>query len=122
MKWVAENRGHDTPCWIDQGKPNNKGYPSSSRHVKSWEAEHGPVPEGLELDHLCRVRMCVRPSHMEAVTRAENCRRRTAALKSTCPDGHPYDGTDHRGHRICVECRRRADRARYHRRKVKSAP
>jgi hypothetical protein len=40
----------------------------------------GPVPEGLELDHLCRVTTCVRPSHLEPVTTGENVRRRNLAL------------------------------------------
>jgi hypothetical protein len=44
-------------------------------HRYSWELANGPVPEGLELDHLCRVTACVNPAHLEPVTHAENVRR-----------------------------------------------
>jgi hypothetical protein len=78
----VEDRGHETPCWIWTLGTNSAGYGMSrgaggSRlaHRVLWEVEHGPVPEGLELDHLCRVRLCVNPAHLEAVTRAINCRR-----------------------------------------------
>jgi hypothetical protein len=76
-----------------------------------WAYEHavGPIPEGLDLDHLCRNRACVNPAHLEPVTRMENIRR-AAALKTNCPAGHPYDaentyirpGTVHRRCRTCA--------------------
>lgn len=79
----VEDRGHDTPCWIWQKWRNAKGY--GSKHYKGktcrahrayYEMEHGEIPEGMDLDHLCRQRSCVRPSHLEPVTCAENQRRR----------------------------------------------
>lgn len=48
-------------------------------HRVYWERENGPVPSGLELDHLCRNPTCVRPDHLEAVTHAENIRRSARA-------------------------------------------
>lgn len=62
-------------------------------HVLAHEAWIGPVPAGLEVDHVhargCRHRDCIEPSHLEAVTHAENVRR-TAELITHCPQGHKY--------------------------------
>jgi len=66
----------------------NNGYGVLSFRGRQWyahrliyEATHGPVPRRKELDHLCRVKACVRPSHVEVVTHAENVRRgKTAKL------------------------------------------
>ena len=44
-------------------------------HRVSYEHHKGPIPEGLTIDHLCRVKLCVNPDHLEAVTQAENNRR-----------------------------------------------
>ena len=50
-------------------------------HRVVFEFERGPIPDGLELDHLCRVRRCVNPDHLEPVTKAENIRRERAERK-----------------------------------------
>lgn len=68
----------------------------------------------LVLDHLCRNRACVRPTHLELVTRLENTRRSPLSAKGVfrrthCPQGHPYDAENtywHRGHRHCRTCSR----------------
>jgi len=69
-------------CWIWQRAKDNMGYGVFERkenrhkaHRYFWEKKHGPIPKGLELDHLCRVPSCVNPDHLEPVTHAENCRR-----------------------------------------------
>jgi len=64
-------------------------------HRFVYERLVGPIPEGLQLDHLCRVRCCVNPDHLEPVTNRENARRGNAGLhlrkRTHCPRGHPYD-------------------------------
>ena len=75
-------------CWLWTGETNNKGYGRISRgnnryglrerflaHRVSYELVNGQVPEDMDLDHLCRVRLCVNPSHLEPVSRSENNRR-----------------------------------------------
>lgn len=78
-QWVEEDRGHDTPCWVWQwGIFQTTGYGmyrQGTAHRYVYEQARGIVPGGLELDHLCRVRECVNPDHLEAVTHAENVRR-----------------------------------------------
>lgn len=82
-----------------------------------WAYEHwvGPIPEGLEIDHLCRVRNCVWPEHLEPVTHLENVRRGVRPpLKTHCPQGHEYAGdnlyVNPAGYRECRTCSRAATR------------
>ena len=79
IEHVEEDRGYVTPCWIWQRHVNPRtGYgqtPTSTAHRYVYEREVGAIPEGLEPDHLCRVRSCVNPEHLELVSRAENARR-----------------------------------------------
>ena len=75
---IAEDRGHDTPCLIYQGKLNPKGYPHN-RLRRDWESVNGPIPEESELDHLCRQRACINLDHIEIVSHGENVRRSRAA-------------------------------------------
>lgn len=84
-EYIEEDRGHDTPCWIWQRAIGSDGYGNLGLNGKFWKAhrfiyqrEVGPIPEGLTLDHLCRVRCCVNPDHLEPVTNAENVRRGAA--------------------------------------------
>src|SRR3954468_21995491 len=86
---------HVTPtCWIWMGYKNKKGYGSlrgRGAHVVAWELRHGPVPEGLQLDHTCLNKACVNPDHLEPVTNREN-KLRWARTLTKCPQGHPYSG------------------------------
>ena len=77
--YVAENG-----CWISMGSRTSAGYghfkePNYGKtvltHIAMYEYKRGPVPSGMELDHLCRNRACCNPDHLEVVTRKVNARR-----------------------------------------------
>ena len=91
-------------------------------HRVAYELLIGPIPAGLELDHLCRNRLCVNPAHLEPVTRQTNQHRGASvsgiSVRAThCPEGHPYDADNTyvrpNGHRVCRECARRRQRPQY---------
>lgn len=74
--------GAPSGCWIWTGLRNEWGYGTAGSrglaHRVMYEQANGPIPEGLELDHLCRERACVNPLHLEAVTHTQNVLRGTA--------------------------------------------
>ena len=79
------------------------------------------IPPGLQIDHLCRIRNCVNPDHLEPVTQPVNYWRSPAVAgrKTHCPKGHPYSGDNlyilpGSGGRVCRECTRAGARRRYH--------
>lgn len=86
-------------CWEWTGHIDSNGYGKASRgwaHRLSYEAFVAPIPEGLEIDHLCRNRRCVNPEHLETVSRAENLRRSPLVGKNShpqpqCKRGHSRD-------------------------------
>lgn len=118
-----------TPCWLFTGKLRKDGYARATTkgrtqyvHVAAYEAIIGPVPPGLELDHLCRVRHCYNPWHLEPVTHAENMRRSSSVGEKTthCPAGHEYaehgkcqpNKRDNRMDKYCSLCRAIGQRRR----------
>ncbi len=118
-----------TGCWNWTASRNRYGYGTVSLkaigghklvHVAMHELMVGPVPEGLELDHLCRNRSCCNPDHLEPVTHAENMRRGAPywaeRTRSECQRGHALAGTNVRtypnGKRYCVTCRLERQRIR----------
>lgn len=89
----------ESTCTVWTGSTNNKGYGIIQvdgrlelAHRVAYEAAYGPIPDGMVIDHVCRVRNCVKPEHLEPVTVAENNRRgrHAAALKvgDVCINGH----------------------------------
>jgi HNH endonuclease len=98
-------------CWIWQGKIAANGRAvfkvnGRSVYVHRWAYEHykGPTPEGLVLDHLCKVPACVNPDHLEAVTQRENNRR----MRTYCRNGHFLTEENtylaKNGDRVCRTC------------------
>jgi hypothetical protein len=113
-------------CWLWTGH-TARGYGFFSQdwkrtaaHRVSYEWTVGPIPNGMQLDHLCRNPRCVRPDHLEPVTGRENLMRGTSfvsvnAAKTHCAQGHELSEANTRhwkGHRICRTCARAAQ-ARY---------
>lgn len=113
--------------WIWTGSKTKLGYGMiwdnekkghAMAHRVSWEMSNGrKIPDGLQIDHLCRVPSCVNPAHLEAVTPSVNTARglapRIAAVyqrsKMNCPQGHPYSPENTyihpvRGSRSCKTC------------------
>lgn len=119
-------------CWLWTGALAGGGYGkgwSNGRtvlaHRWAYQLLVGAVPEGLELDHLCRVRRCVNPEHLEPVTASVNVLRSTGpavagrhnAIKTHCPQGHPYDEANTyispSGGRSCRTCSAARSAARW---------
>lgn len=80
--YTEEDRGYKTPCWIWNGPKSKLGYGiigprygTRVAHRAYYENKNGPVPNSLDVDHLCRQRACVNPDHLEIVIHAENMRR-----------------------------------------------
>jgi hypothetical protein len=78
----VEDRGFETACHIWLGSKDLRGYGQASNdgqveptHRIAYARVHGPVPAGMDIDHLCRIPSCCNPAHLEAVTHAENNRR-----------------------------------------------
>ncbi len=106
--------GYISPAGYGQiGQGNGKGI--FLVHRASWLVFRGPIPEGMELDHLCRVRHCINPDHLEPVTRQENMLR---VRGEYCPKGlHRMEGdnryvTPSTGKGRCAACARESRRLR----------
>ena len=107
------------PCWLWMaGKRCGYGVfwdgeRDAGAHRLSYVLHKGPIPEGLEIDHLCFVPECVNPAHLEAVTKEENLKRR-GVTKTHCAQGHPWipENIGFNRWQFCKICTR-ASKARY---------
>ena len=109
-----EDRGYLSSCWIWRLRLNPYGYATGRAkfaHRLAYEEWVGPIPAGFEIDHLCRVKSCVNPDHLEAVTGFVNrSRAKTSQSGTRCLKGHEYtpENTEwdrKRGTRRCRQCR-----------------
>jgi hypothetical protein len=135
-----------TGCWMWTGEGTKDGYgmfrpgPGQPRHMihrYSYEQHKGPIPEGMQIDHLCHTqdtdcpggrdckhRRCCNPDHLEAVSASENTTRQRHYKRSVthCPKGHEYEGGNlilrADGKRRCREC----DRERKRKPRAESPP
>lgn len=138
--WVRRRTtfADDTGCWLwSKSVSPDDGYARLEYCKKKWLAHRfvyellvGPIPDGLELDHLCRNRACVNPAHLDPVTKRVNWERgesftRKLAAQSHCKRGHEFTpentAVTAQGHRECRSCRRvHSDRQRNREREFRS--
>lgn len=116
-------------CWLWTGPMHSRGYGTMSvyvgygttrsqyAHRLAWEFLVGPIPKGLNIDHLCKNKLCVNPDHLEPVTQRVNVRRGITAKKTHCKWGHLLQGANlyirpDTGTRVCRRCSQDRSRAR----------
>lgn len=133
-RFLVSERG----CWEWKLAPDKDGYglfstgsavDGSARRVRaarySYEELVGKIPKGMQIDHLCKNRICVNPEHLEPVTPMENIQRSANTNKTSCVNGHLYDEkntyrTKH-GYRCCRRCRNIKQRQFQNDRRLQSA-
>lgn len=122
----------DAGCWIWSASKNECGYGNFAvngkcrrAHRVSYVLNKGPIPDGKQIDHICRKRSCVNPEHLEPVTNKENVLRGAGltavnARKTHCIKGHEFTeentrirkGKSRKGCRVCRACHRDSERKR----------
>lgn len=121
---MSKTKKTDT-CWIFTGGLDSGGYgqikvngKDRRTHRVAYELLVGPIPEGLVIDHLCRVRNCVNPDHMEPIDQRSNVLRGTNpwavhSRQTHCANGHEFNAENtryDRNGRVCRPCARRRNR------------
>jgi HNH endonuclease len=129
FEWVEFS---ETGCWLWKGRTATQGYAQVQGYRRKAVVAHrwlyeiiiGPIGDELKLDHLCRVKRCVNPDHLEAVTQSVNVKRDWEArrkegrakwqkIKTICKRGHPLVPGGRWVHEQCKECIKIHNRARY---------
>lgn len=112
----ASSTVDESGCWIcslvgvrGYSAVKTGGRYTGASHRIAYEFCRGKIPDGMQLDHLCRVKNCVNPWHLEIVTGRENVLRgntitAACAAKTHCPRGHAYDRVNAHGRRTCSVC------------------
>lgn len=138
LRHVSVDTDDADACWIWNGARTKGGYgvfargsgrgntTNTTAHRIAYELYVGAIPDGYEIDHLCRVKLCVNPAHLEAVTSRENNLRSEStssrnAHKVACESGHLYAEHGYvnptTGRRRCRTCSNAKASAHYYRRK-----
>lgn len=115
--WSKVDRGGADHCWPWLQSCGSHGYGQTwdgrtvrDAHRVAWTLTHGPIPDGLTVDHSCRNRRCCNPDHMRLMTNVSNARNNGMATRTHCPQGHRYDIANtyitDLGHRRCRACQR----------------
>jgi len=141
-KWISDGTVIEGPggCWLWTGHLNDGGYAQTAMSAKAvgdytpgaryrctvhrwtYELHIATIPAGLDLDHLCRVRHCVNPWHLEPVTRSVNLKRAVGigsqwSKRTHCKNGHEYTAENtyrsaRDNARVCRQCQRDRNRNR----------
>lgn len=112
--WSKVSGGSPAECWEWTASRNRKGYgrfyignrTNTFAHRWAYEQMVAPIPDGLDLDHLCRNHSCVNPWHLDPVTHAVNMARYSRSV-THCPQGHAYTPANtrmKRGGKTCKAC------------------
>ncbi len=114
--WEKISPEPNSGCWLWTGSSDALGYGQIYRdgrltnaHRVTYELYIGNIPDGLVIDHLCRIPCCVNPDHLEPVTQKVNVRRGLAGSKTHCKHGHPFNLENsyvrRDGSKTCKKCR-----------------
>lgn len=134
VRFFSKVRVEESGCWVWTAATSSNGYGKFGigprvllTHRVSFELLRGPIPLGMQLDHVCRVKTCVNPAHLEPVTTQENTRRYRETV-THCARGHAFSGENvflrNCGRylkRCCRICQRQSGRDSYVRQKAKEA-
>lgn len=130
LRFVKKISAQYSGCWEWTASCNQKGYGNfyycrcvGKAHRFAWEQAHGPVPDGMVLDHICKNRKCVNPKHLRTVTNRDNVLHNSESViarnakKTHCKHGHEFttENTIVRssGGRDCLICKRERDKKRW---------